>query len=102
MFRSAFVFGVLAVMPRIASAQIGLLHVTSCGPQTFGTSTCTIPSTGSGNLIVVAWSSTWGTTPTISGVTDNGGNTYAEAGNARAILATNDIVDFWYARNSKF
>jgi hypothetical protein len=101
MYRSSLAFAFLAALPALASAQIGLVHVTPCGPQAFPSSTCTIPSTGNGNLVVVSWSSTWGTTPTISGVTDNVGNAYTEAGNARAVLTANDMVDFWYARNSK-
>ena len=36
---------------------MSLVHATSCGPQAFPTATCTIPATGSGNLIVVGWQS---------------------------------------------
>jgi hypothetical protein len=97
--RSAL-FVALSITPLIASAQINLVSVTSCGPQVFPASTCTIPSSGRGNLLVVAWSSTWGSAPTIGGVTDNAANTYVEAGTARASLSTNDMVDIWYARNS--
>jgi hypothetical protein len=63
---------------------ISLVHVTSCGPQTFPMSTCTIPATGSGNLIVIGWQSGAGvdTPVTIGSVTDNAGNIYAEAGAA--------------------
>ena len=82
-------------------AQISLVHVTSCGSGAFPATACTIPSSASGHLIVVAWSSTYGTTPTISSVTDNVGNVYAEAGNARSVDLTNDMVDIWYAKNSK-
>jgi hypothetical protein len=94
-------FAVLVVMPVVGSAQIALVHVTSCGSQIFPASTCAIPATGSGHLIAVAWSSVWGTTPTISGITDNAGNVYSEAGASRAVLATSAMIDFWYARNSK-
>lgn len=84
-----------------AWAQISLVHVTSCGPGAFPATTCTIPSTGSGNLIVVAFASI-NFTPTITSVTDNAGNTYVEAGSARAVdSAANEIVDVWYAKNSK-
>jgi hypothetical protein len=81
-------------------AQISLVHVTSCGSGAFPATVCTIPSSAAGHLLVVAWSSTFGTTPTISGVTDNVGNVYAEAGNARAFDLTNEMVDIWYAKNS--
>lgn len=94
-------FAVLSVTPLIASAQITLVRVTSCGAQAFPAASCPITPTGSGNLIVVAWSSSWGTAPTISGITDNAGNTYVEAGPAMATLSTNDMVDIWYAKNSK-
>jgi uncharacterized protein (TIGR03437 family) len=47
----------------------------------------------------VAWSSGPGSTPSTSNVVDNAGNTYFEAGNARA-LATTGMVDMWYAKNS--
>lgn len=84
-----------------AWAQISMVHVTSCGPATFPGTTCTIPATGSGNLIVVGFATLPAYAPTISGVTDNAGNTYSEAGSARSIDSTgNDIVDLWYAKNS--
>ncbi len=82
------------------SAQVSLVHVTSCGPGPFPATTCTIPSTGGGNLIVVAWSSNGGTTPVIAGLADNAQNTYVEAGNARAVDSSNDMVDIWFAKNS--
>ena len=86
-----------------AVPAIGLVHVTSCGPQTFPTSTCTIPPTGSGNLIVVGWQAGGGanTSVTVSSVTDNAGNTYAEAGPARSVdTVAGSIADVWYAMNS--
>ena len=86
-----------------AVPAISLVHVTSCGPQTFPTSTCTIPATGSGNLIVVGWQAGGGvnTPVTISSVTDNAGNTYAEAGAALSVdTAAGSVADVWYARNS--
>jgi hypothetical protein len=101
MIRSALACAFVALLPGVAAAQIALVHVTSCGAQTFPASTCAVPATGSGNLIVVAWSSSWGTTPTVAGVSDNAGNIYADAGNARALLGTSDMVDIWYAKNSK-
>ncbi len=84
-----------------ASAQVSLVRVTSCGSGPYPATVCAIPSTASGHLIVVAWSSVFGTTPVISSVTDNAGNVYAEAGNARAIdSATVGMIDIWYAKNS--
>ena len=85
-----------------ALPPITQVHVTSCGPQ-ISPATCTIPSTGSGNLIVVGWQSGAGadTTVSITGITDNAGNSYAEAGPARSIdTAARSVADIWYARNS--
>lgn len=84
-----------------AWAQIGVVHVTSCGPQTFPTSTCTIPSTGNGNVLVAAWTSqNGGGGTTIASITDNAGNIYQEAGAARATdSAANTMVDIWFAEN---
>src|SRR5580698_4093851 len=86
-----------------AWAQIGLVHVTSCGgPAPFPATTCPIPSTGSGNLLVVGWASTGGAgATTIASITDNAGNSYLEAGAARAVDSNmNDMGDVWYAKNS--
>ena len=83
-----------------AWGQINMVHVTPCGSGAFPATTCTIPATAAGNLIVVAWSSTWGTIPTTSSMIDNAGNVYTSAGNARAVDGTNDMVDIWYAKNS--
>ena len=86
----------------MAWAQIGLVQVASCGPQTFPASTCTIQSTGTGNVLVVAWTSqNGGGGTTIASVTDNAGNVYSEAGSARATdTAANTMADIWYAGNS--
>ncbi len=83
-----------------AVSAISLVHMTSCGLQTFP-STCTIPATGSGNLIVVAWGSGPYVNPTVSSITDNAGNIYAEAGDARATDPVAGSIDIWYAANSK-
>ena len=86
-----------------ALPAISLVNVTSCGPQTFPDLTCTIPATGSGNLIVVGWQAGGGlfTPVTISSVVDNAGNTYAEAGAALSVdSATGSVADVWYAPNS--
>src|SRR5713226_4788319 len=58
--RTAFLSFLLAGLSTSAWAQISLVHVTECGSQTFPASTCSIPSTGSGNLLVVGWSSNLG------------------------------------------
>jgi len=88
--------GLLAYSP-FAWSQISLVQVTACAsPAT----TCTIPATGSGHLIVVGWSSTFGSTPSITSITDNAGNTYFEAGNARSVNSSSDKGDIWYAYNS--
>jgi hypothetical protein len=83
-------------------AQIGLVHVTSCGPQAFPATTCTIPSTGAGNVIVAAWTSeAGGGGTTIATVTDNAGNIYQEAGSARSTDSdANSMADIWYSENS--
>ena len=86
-----------------AWAQIGLVHVTSCGGQVpFPATTCPIPATSSGNLLVVGWASTGGGgATTIASITDNAGNSYLEAGAARAVDSNmNDMGDIWYAKNS--
>ena len=86
-----------------ASGQIQLVHVTNCGPGAFPGTTCMIPATGSGNLIVIGWQIAGGanTSTTITSMTDNVGNVYAEAGSARAIdTGASTVVDIWYAKNS--
>ena len=82
-----------------AGAQVTVVHVTPCGSPG---STCTIPATGSGNTLVVGWQSASGGGGTIiTGVTDNVGNLYAEAGGARSTDAVgNAMADIWYAKNS--
>jgi hypothetical protein len=83
-------------------SQISLVHVTSCGPVTLPGTNCTIPATGSGNLLVVGWQIGGGanTSTAISSITDNAGNAYAEAGAARAIdTAAGSVADIWYAAN---
>ena len=95
---------VLAVAPVLATAQISLVHVTPCGPQIFPTSACTVPATGSGDLIVVGIQLGGGasTSTIIATVTDNAGNAYAEAGGARSVdTAGGSVADIWYARNSR-
>jgi hypothetical protein len=100
--RLTFRLGLLvAAVPVLAWSQIALVHVTTCGEQIFP-STCTIPATKGGNLIVVGFETdVSNTTTTISGITDNAGNVYAEAGAARAVDASLlTVTDLWYAKNS--
>src|SRR5580698_2797210 len=83
-------------------SQISLVNVTSCGPINLPGTNCTIPATGSGHLLVIGWQIGGGanTATTISGITDNSGNVYAEAGAARAIdTAAGSVADIWYAKN---
>lgn len=85
-----------------ASGQIQLVRVTNCGPGAFPGTTCNIPATGSGNLIVVAWRAPGASSTNISQITDNAGNVYARAGNSRAANSGSDyMLDIWYAKNSK-
>jgi len=78
-------------------AQVTLVHVTSCNAPA---STCAIPSTGTGNVLVVGWTAS-GDGTTISTVTDSAGNVYEEAGSARATdTAGNTMADIWYVENS--
>jgi hypothetical protein len=104
MFKPVLAFAVLIVVPVAVRAQISLVHVTSCGPQTFPTSTCVIPATGTGNTIVVGiqMGSGISTSTTIAGIADSAGNNYAEAGAARSIDSpAGSVADIWYAKNSK-
>lgn len=96
------VAGLLSFALVASGQQINLVHATTCGPQTFPASTCTIPSTGSGNVLVAAWTSeNGGGGTTIASITDNVGNVYTEAGSARATdTAANTMADIWYAQNS--
>jgi hypothetical protein len=89
-----------------AWAQIALVHVTPCGSGLFPATTCTIPATGAGHLIVIAWgSNNGGGASTISSITDNasgGGNVYVQAPGARSVeTTTNYNMDLWYAKNSQ-
>jgi hypothetical protein len=82
-------------------AQITMVRATACGPGSFPR-TCTIPAAASGNLIVIGWQANGGsnTATTITSVTDSVGNSYVEAGAARAIdTAIGTIADIWYAKN---
>jgi hypothetical protein len=91
----------LMALPVSAWSQITLVHVTSCGKQNFP-SACTIPATTAGNLIVVGFQAGGPNegSITISSMSDNIGNTYAEAGAARAVDTSQGLmIDLWYAKN---
>jgi hypothetical protein len=92
----------LAALPAITQAQT-LVHVTPCGPLTLPTSPCSIPSTGTGNMIVVGIQLRGANTSTIiATITDNIGNNYAEAGAVRSFdTGSGSVADIWFARNSK-
>lgn len=82
-----------------AVAQISLVHVTSCGTGAFPGTTCTIPATASGDLLVVGWDMiSPASGPAISSISDNAGNTYAEAGSAKASYSLASL-DIWYSKN---
>ncbi len=86
-----------------AWCQISLIQVTPCGQGAFPGTTCIIPATGPGHLIVVGWQTSGGdnTSTTISSITDNAGNIYTEAGPARSIqTGIQSVEDIWYAKNS--
>lgn len=83
-------------------AQIRIVNITPCGPGAFPATTCTIPATGAGNLIVVGYAPNYGSMPTVTGISDNGGNAYVQAPSARATNTTSSqSSDIWYARNIK-
>lgn len=82
-----------------AAAQVTLINVTNCGPKSFP-ATCTIPSTGSGHLLVIGWKGE--SNAAVSSITDSVGDTYAEATGAKASLKVrhgNWTSDIWYAAN---
>jgi len=78
-------------------SQIALVHVTPCGPVTSPGTTCTIPATGSGNLLVVGWQIN-SSSAALTSITDNVGNAYAKAGAAQAADSTG-ATGIWYAKN---
>jgi hypothetical protein len=83
-----------------APAQIRLVHVSACDPN--GT-TCTVPSTGSGNLIVIGRQLAGGANrpSRISRVRDNAGNIYSSAEGVQSIKADDgSAIGIWYSRNS--
>lgn len=87
----------------IVTAQIQLVHVTSCGPSAEPGHGCPIPATGQGHLIVVGWQigDNANTSNTIKSMTDNVGNVYSEVPGARSVnTSSSDVADIWYAKNS--
>ena len=102
--KSRIQFTVLALLcAGCARAQISLVNVSSCGPGTFPGTTCTIPATGSGHLLLVGWQIGGGgasTSTTIASIQDNSGNSYAEAGAAKSVdTAAASASDVWYSAN---
>lgn len=99
----ALVFIVLAAFlcpSENAAGQIDLIHVTSCGPASFPSS-CTIPATGSGHLQVVGFTGGLGSNAVVSSVTYNAGNTYTEAGPAKASVSGDGLTpDIRYVADS--
>ena len=90
----------LLIAASSAWGQISLVNLTSCPVGNYPTA-CSIPSSGAGHLIGVAWAGSTTVTPTISSITDNAGNTYVEAANSRSVDSTRSQgVDIWYAKNS--
>jgi hypothetical protein len=86
--------------PGDATAQITLVNVTSCGPGSFPM-TCTVPSTGSGNLLVVGWTGGAGLS-LLKSISDNTGNSYTEVTGSRAANGSAAVSEeLWYAANSK-
>ena len=83
-----------------AWAQISLVKVTGCGPNAFPTTTCSIPATGSGHLIVVGFEGNRAA-DAITSISDNAGNSYVHAGNAASSDSVSNLMaDIWYAANS--
>jgi hypothetical protein len=83
-----------------APAQIRMVHVSACDPT--GT-TCAVPSTGSGNLIVIGRQLAGGANrpSRISRVRDNAGNIYSSAEGVQSIKAGDgSAIGIWYSRNS--
>jgi hypothetical protein len=98
-FRIPILVSGLVIFCASTWAQINLVHVTSCPAPA---KSCVIPSTGSGNLLVIAWGSEpGGGATTITGVADNAGNTFSAISGSRAVdFNKNDMGEVWYAKNS--
>jgi hypothetical protein len=98
--RSAFPLILLATLLFPASkalGQITLTSVTNCGPTSFPAA-CTIPSTGAGQLLVIGWTGGQGSNAVVTSITDDAGNTYTEAGAAKATVSSEGLTsDIWYA-----
>ena len=99
-----FIFVLLSVASlRPLRAAASLVHVTTCGPASLPGMSCAIPETGSGNLLVIGvqFGSDTDTTIYLTGISDNAGNVYSEAGPARSVnTALGTVVTAWYAQNS--
>jgi len=82
-----------------AAAQITLINVTNCGPSSFSAA-CTIPSSGSGHLLLIGW--TGESNAAISSITHKVGDKYAEVGGTETSLKVrhkNWTPDIGYAAN---
>jgi uncharacterized repeat protein (TIGR02543 family) len=77
----------------VATPAWSVVHKTTRGGSS---GTITVPATGSGHLIAVAL--IFNGTTSVSGVSDNAGNTYVSAGARCADTTTS--VEIWYAENS--
>ena len=87
----------LVCLSSAAWGQISLVNVTGCGPGAFPATVCTVPSSSSGNLIVVGFQGK--AADTVTSISDNAGNTYVRAGSGPASDSLS-IADIWYAANS--
>ena len=95
--------GLLVTISGLASARVAVVHETPCGLPAFPATTCQIPATGSGNLLVlgVRTGGGSGAPSAIRSVTDDAGNVYSKASAARAVDAdSGSVVDIWYAQNT--
>jgi hypothetical protein len=93
----------MCIFPGFADAQISLVHMTTCGPGPFPATSCAIPPTSAGDLLVVGFqvAGDASTSTVITSISDNVGDPYIEAGNARAVdTASGSVTDIWYARNT--
>jgi hypothetical protein len=85
--------------PTNVAAQVTLVNVTSCAPGSFP-APCTIPSTGSGNLLVVGWTGAAGASNL--SIADNVGNRYTEAQGTKATDKSARVsTAIWYAASIK-
>jgi len=96
---SPFLLSVGLIVCSGAWAQTSLVHITTCSLKA---TTCTISTTGSGNLIVIGWQvgGQSAESTTISGAIDNAGNIYRQASGRPMELPNGSVFDIWYTANS--